>query len=606
MNYINLHKKQIYYGLVALFFLVIAYAFCLPMLKEIYLSSRGDWDYYSFLYEVPSISIFEYGQFPLWNPYCGGGIPLFGNPQVGFLSLSFLMTSIFGVFAGLKISVWLHTFLGLWGMWLLGTQMGVRGPARLVPPFVFMFSSSWALRLTEGHINWLVAAYLPFLLLTFLKGLEIKRWLLVAAIVESMMFYQGGAYIFAYCILFVCVYAASYSMEIKSWKPIFACIIVNLVAAGLSAPKLFPVLTLLVSNPRLMPLGEAIRWDNYLAGFLERNDSLGHSSEWEYYSYTGLTVVVFYLGSLSLYKKQQALILSSLFMLLVSLGNFGTYSPWALMHKLPFWRYFQIPTRSLIVFIFTVALTVGIYMGRPSKNHYILRHILIGVIVLFIGIDLFLVGSKIFTEVNIPVEQSFLYRDYKFVRVPAKPFKITPDMITGIGRHVASVHQPFSQIRYTTYGKFIHGAYSDQYLPLLQNKGFVDAYETIPYKRYAYAVLDKGYRGEFYLLKKGVASLLKWSPNKFVYHVKLQEANRLVINQNYWTGWHASQGTLSNFFGLLAVDLPPGEYDVAVYYLPLPFLIGLAVFFATITGSLVFCLRRRFQPVPKLSPNWLN
>jgi len=100
-------------------FLALSLIFCFPLLKDLYSSGSGDWDYFMFLYEVPSITLFEYGQFLLWTPYCGGGISLIGNPQAGYLSPIFIFTALFGVAAGLKIAVLVHTFLGLWGMWLL-------------------------------------------------------------------------------------------------------------------------------------------------------------------------------------------------------------------------------------------------------------------------------------------------------------------------------------------------------------------------------------------------------------------------------------------------------------------------------------------------------
>jgi hypothetical protein len=107
-------------------FLTLSAAFSLPLLKDLYSSGSGDWDYFMFLYEGPSISLFEYKQFPLWNPYCGGGISMIGNPQAGYLSPIFLFTAIFGVAAGLKIAVLVHTFLGLWGMWLLSGHLRPR------------------------------------------------------------------------------------------------------------------------------------------------------------------------------------------------------------------------------------------------------------------------------------------------------------------------------------------------------------------------------------------------------------------------------------------------------------------------------------------------
>jgi hypothetical protein len=591
--------------LYALLFLALSCAFCFPLLKELHLSCRGDWDYFSFLYEVPSISLFEYGQFPLWNPYCGGGMPLIGNPQAGFLSPIFFVTALIGTVAGLKIAVWLHTFLGLWGMWLLCGHLGVKGPARLAPPFIFIFSSSWALHLAEGHIVWLPAAFLPFFFLAFLKGLEDSRWLVAAALCESVMFYEGGTYVFAFSVLFVGVYAAGRCVEIRSWRPVLAFIAVTVISAALSAPKLFPVLELLGSHPRPTEAGGALSWDDYLSLFIERNGTLG-SNWWEYGSYFGLVVVVLYLGSLTLARRYPALVLASLSMLLLSLGNFARFSPWNILHDLPLFRGFQVPTRTLTVFSFSVALLVGLYLGRPGSKTGRWGTVLVSALVLCIGIDLFSLSSGIFREAPKPLTVSPLA--WIFSKTPEKPvypklYHLPPGVTTGPWRSVASVHRPFFQIRIPGLQRFVHGSLSDQFLPLLQNRGVVDAYETIPFERHARAVDDKDYRGEYHLLGNGKAALLSWSPNGFIFHVSSNEKSRLVINQNSWPGWRSSRGVLTRHEGLLAVDLPPGEHDVAVTYLPRSFLLGVLTFLATVAGLGVALSRqadappaRRFAP----------
>ena len=638
-----------------LLFLALSYALCLPLLQGLYLSSRGDWDYFFFLYEIPSISLFEYGQFPLWNPYCGGGFPLLGNPQVGFLSPIVLLTSIFGIVAGLKISLLLHTFLGLWGMWLLSGHLGMRGPARLAPSLIFMLASSWAIHLAAGQIVWLPAAFLPLFFLTYLKGLEDKRWLLLAAVFESLMFYEGGTYVLAFSILFIGLYAMCCSVENKSRQPAFRYFLVNIIAAALSAPKLLPVLELLGSHPRPTAAGDgdAVPWDTYLSYLIDRFHTV-ESGSVDFGSYFGFAVVLLYLLSLSLYKKHRALVLAALFMFLVSLGNFAKFSPWKILHGLPFFCGFhQGPTRSLIIFGFAVALLVGLYLdtaeNTPSRRDALLvgtvmlyfvefspwkishgftffsgfqhpawsltifslsvvllvwshldirkspvatcTRVIVALVVLFIGMDLFLVSSRIFSEALIPnnlFPSAALFNTPTAKQFPAnfspQFYTVSPAVTTALWRSVASVHQPFSQKRVTGLERNVHGAWSDQYLPLLQNQGVVDAYETIPFERHALAVTDKEYRGEFHFLGKGAAALQNWSPNRFVYHVKLSGKDRLVINQNYWPGWHTSRGVLAQQDGLLAIDLPSGEYDVAVTYLPRSFLIGATIFFAAVAG----------------------
>lgn len=573
---------------IPLFFIFLAFACCFPLLKDLLSSCRGDWDYFSFLHEVTSLTFFEYQQFPLWNPYLGGGMSLIGNPQSGFLSPIFLMTGLFGVFAGLKIAVWLHTFLGLWGMWFLAGHLGLKGPARLAPSFIFIFSSTWALHLTEGHMVWLPAAFLPLLFWAFLKGLQEKRWLLMAGFIESIMFYEGGTYIFAFSILFVALYAACYSLEIWSWQPLCANIGVNILAAALSAPKLLPMLEMLGSNPRPMNVGSPLAWDDILASLIERT-----GGGWETGAYIGITVVVLYILSFSLFRKQRSLILVSLFMLLLAMGNFATFSPWNILHKLPLFSSFHVPTRVLIVFNFSLALLVGLFLEKMRNASDRRVSFIVWGMVLFIGADLFLLSHSIFGEAAKTKNESVFGANFKVVQLKRELYRVAPTQSTGLGRSVASVHLPFSQIRIPGLERFVHGGYSDQYLPLLKNQGVIDAYEPIQFAHNARAVTDADYRGEYYLSGAGELMQLSWSPNRLVFHVNLPEEGRLMINQNYSTGWHSSSGVVTNSNGLLAVNLSAGEHDVELFYLPYSFVIGVVVLLATLSGIVIVIRKSR-------------
>jgi len=509
-------------------------------------------------------------------------MPLLANPQVAFPSLISLFTSSFGVIPGLKIAIWLHTFLGLWGMWLLTGYFGIKAPARLLASFIFMFNGTWVMHLAEGHMSWLAVAFLPFMFLAYLKSFEKKQWLFISAAIEGLMFYEGSTYVFAFCLLFICVYGLLRAVETRGWQPVLSVVFMNLLAALLCAPKLFPLLGLLSSNPRVVGTGTSLHWYDYISIFIDRERSLDSFGVWEYGTYIGLTVVVFYLASLSLLKQHTALVLTSLFLLLISFGNFAKFAPWTILHKLPFWSYFQLPTRSLIVFDFTVALLIGLYLGRSNSNKWIT--FLVSIIAIYICIDLFLTNSRLFAEATKPTIIAVFRLDGK---KPPPPTLYSVDQKTTTFWHsVPSTHRPFSQIRVPDLERFVHGAWSDQYLPLLQNKGVVDAYETILFNRNASAINDKDYRGEFYFKGKGKVELLNWSPNKFVLHVNLQKDDRLVVNQNYWPGWHVSKGVLTRNEGLLAVDLPAGEYDISLRYLPTSFLIGVCVFCATVASMI--------------------
>lgn len=528
-------------------------------------------------------------------------MPLIGNPQAGFPSPIFVFTSIFGVIAGLKIAVWFHTFLGLWGMWLVSGYLGIRGAARLAPSLIFMFTGSWVLHISEGHITWLPAAFLPFLFLAFIKGLEDNRWLIAAAVFESFMIYEGGTYVLSNTVLFIGAYSVCYSIEKRSWKPIRAFIVVNVLSAAYSAPKLLPVLELLHGNPRVTEAGGAISWDNYLGAFLERGLTLAPGIV-EYSSYLGFVVVVLYLFSL-VRINNKSLALASLFMLLLTLGNFARFSPWNIVHGLPFFESSHNPGRALIIFCFSAALLVGIYLGTMGREDNVLAKIVVGLLVLYIGYDLFSTCSPVFNEARKPVWFTALRFDAP-MRLPHAPtlYHVPPSSSTGLFHSVASVHREFHQVRVPDLDRFAHGAWSDQYLPVLRNTGVIDAYEPVQSRHYASAVTDKDYKGESYLLGQGRSSLERWSPNQLTFHVGLAGKGRLVINQNYWPGWHSSAGIMTNHNGLLAVDLFPGVYDINVFYSPDSFRYGMFIFLIAVGGSIgsYFVIGKNHNQPPNL------
>jgi len=577
-------------------FLLISYYLCFSLLTDLLSSCRGDWDYFFSLYEVASVSILKYGQFPLWNPYCGGGISIIGNPQAGFISPIGLLTLIFGVVPGLKIAVWLHTLLGLIGMWLLGKHMGIRGPAEIVPPLIFMLSSTWSLHIAEGHIVWLPASILPYCFLTYLKGLKNSNWLFMSAGLGSLILYEGGTYVFAFSMIFITIYAIINSLESRHIKPLIAFLATTILSLLLSAPKLLPSLELLRNNPRITESGTGITWYDFLLIILDREQTLSRSIHgtgwWEYGCYLGIIGIALYLYSFRYFKSYKSLSISSICIMLICVGNFSRFSPWNLLHSLPFFNFLKVPTRCLIIFCFTVALLVGLSLSnfcrKPSKG----TKIFVAILILALGIDLFSVSYKVLAEANKAggiFSNKSLGQHPELNQKPPELYKLSSKEILRVGNIAPSAHEPFSQTSIPISMRNIHGAWSDQYLPLLHNKGVVDAYETIPYKRYALPENVADYKGEFYLLGNGSVVLQHWSPNKLAFKINTKANNTLVINQNFSSGWHARRGMIKIYKGLLSIDLEKGDYEVSVSYLPSSFLVGICILFVTVF-TLIFIL----------------
>jgi hypothetical protein len=84
-----------------------------------------------------------------------------------------------------------------------------------------------------------------------------------------------------------------------------------------------------------------------------------------------------------------------------------------------------------------------------------------------------------------------------------------------------------------------------------------------------------------------------WSPNRIDLHVKLARPERLYVNQNWHPGWRSSLGDVKDEDGLLAVDLPAGENDVALRFLSRSALGGLAVSLAALVAAAILWGRAR-------------
>lgn len=144
---------------------------------------NGDFDYYAQLYEAFRISVLRYHQFPLWNPWMSGGVPLFANPQFGLISIQSLLALCFGAVYGLKLAYVLYAIAGYWGMYVLLTRsVGASRLRSLLVSFIWLFSGFFAGH-SISHFTFALFFLLPWLIY-FIDTRHSKRhsWLWFACI----------------------------------------------------------------------------------------------------------------------------------------------------------------------------------------------------------------------------------------------------------------------------------------------------------------------------------------------------------------------------------------------------------------------------------------
>ncbi len=552
-----------------IFFSVLLCFLTWQLLSHLNNLGRGDWDQFYYYSEVPQITLFKYHQFPFWNPYSCGGMPMLANPQSRFLSPSIIFTSIFGVVAGLKLEIFFCLLFGMLGMYFLADHLKIKWPTVFVPGIIFGLNGTFALHLTEGQFHVLPAVYFPYVFLFFLKSFEKKRFVILSSLFMGLSFLEGGTYVTLFFLIFILLFSILKSFEIKTFKPIGLYFIFLLSAILWAAPKAFPAIEYLTLHPRPTDPGGYIPLLLLKNIFLSQHQGMfgvnipSFSSNigwWEVGAYLGVVSIGLYFLSFFLILDNYPILLAGLACLVIGMGNFSSFSFWHLLHQIPPFSSMYVPTRIFIVFIFSLALMSGLALDKISQN-WKQRNVIILFIIILLSIDLLTVGRNIFSQA-------------------IRPYTID-------NKHQISLFQPslsdFKNFRQTYVPNkdwFQYGAWSTLHRSLLNNEGVINAYESIPVKNEAIPFNVSWYNGEFYLKDPGIIKLLQWSPNKIKFFIYTSVENTIIVNQNFDHNWQASIPFKTNSTnGLLSVTLPPMKGKILLSYSPASFYLGLFCFF---------------------------
>lgn len=566
--------------LALLVFLFLSVLFTAPIYDNSDLWGQKDWDQFVMWNAVPYRTITEFKQFPLWNPYVNGGNVMLAHPQSAFLSPFYIFVLLFGPYPGLKIQITVHVFLGLWGMFLLARQYGLRDMAAYLAAFVFMFAAVFPLHLTEGHTEWLCMAFMPWLFLVYRKSLDDIRYVLAGILFLSLILLNGSVDVFNIFNVFLALYALLTAVQRREWTPVKSLLMIGAGTFLLCAVKLVPMLDFIGGFPRegedagggvtlsilyrmlLDPNQETLDMMNWLDGY-----RMGLTNEWhEYGAYVGVLPLLLGLtGSVIFFRKRWPLIVTGMTMLMIALGDGTLFNVWELLRRLPVYDSLTVPSRYIVGFIFflslAAAMTLQVINDRLAEQRGLKGRVLkTAVILMFLFIPYHLV------EMN----SSIFWNAFR-----VEPVQLRPESSFAY-RHREARYQE----EYVTN--------SSIYPVFLSNSGLVEGYEVMQLPKGDIRVLgEPGYRGEHYFdFPRGERELVLFSPNKQVFDIKLDRSNLLILNQNFHKGWTATVAgrrlAVSETAGLISVVLPEGEYRLVLAYRPQAFFIGAGVSLVTL------------------------
>jgi hypothetical protein len=551
-------------ALAAFSFALTAYAWW-PMFSQHPKALIGDGQVHQAHLEAGRVSIVRYHEFPLWNPYECGGLPLWDNPQ-SLTGSPLVWPSLFiGSTRTLEIWIWFHVAFGFFGMWLLARDdLKLSRMAALVASGAWAFCGFHQHHYSGGHLTFAAYAYFPLALYMWRRAENNVRHAIGTGALVSWMFYEGSGYPIPEIILLLAVESL---MRIRPWPRVIkiakAAGIVGLVSFTLSASRLLPVLDQLRSHTRpIDPDIDALQWKTLVDMFLARSHGRavpGQQYVWtEFGSYIGpivltLAAIGILLGGLEYAWLVVVLIASGALLA----GHQGKYAPWHVLHQyVPPFKEMRVPGRFRSFVLTCLAAFAGVAVDRLQRLRWLSGERLRaawGAAV--IGIALLGVGDII--SVGLNVIEPF--------------FNGAPQ-----GRPVPSTH--------LYYGGRDMAAYMD--LPQ-QNRGRFECWDEWGFG--TGAPLWEGDVPQARAIDDGaVVEVGNRTQNKFMIDVVATRPSRILLNTSYDKGWRTNVGTTAEQSKQLAIDIPVGRHQLLVQYWPWGLTAGIVITLAGFVGTIGF------------------
>lgn len=412
--------------------------FMLPMLMTGNNISPGDPDYIFHLAEAGRKSIIEYHQFPWWDPWLSGGIPLFGSIIYGLVSLQTPFTLVFGAVIGWKLAIVAYQIVGFFGFKkLFQESFGTERLRAILLAYIPVLGSFFIYRAVGGHSPFLLLVFFPWLLHFFLQR-RVKRSWLWFALVLSFMVWTSPHYITIMSVLIVGIW---FFYELAGqiftfWRTNKRLKMVNFSADVLFFVKAFSLTGILCiyrmffaatfirdfPRPEFItsePFTGVVRGLQAIWSPFPYTHALSLPSGWgwmEASSYIGLgslaALVLIGLAWIIQVRKHSIknaahslftyspLILITLFVTFFTLGmgDFSKYSPYSLLHNLPIFSSMRVATRWLMWSSLIALFLIAAYRGKRFR--VLINLSILAVLVEFFAITWGFFGNSFTTQIQ--------------------------------------------------------------------------------------------------------------------------------------------------------------------------------------------------------------
>ena len=579
----------------------IAYVLA-PSLTTMNTLGGHDWEQMETHRQLIVKTVLDYHQFPFWQPYACGGHPNWGGYESGSTVVSpwfpaYLYASLP---VAMRIEIWGSALISAIGTWLFAGRFTRSPAARALAVAVFAVSGRWALQITQGHTWHLSYEWTPWALYFYdravaadpTRGKTRLRDMVLCGASVAMMVYSGGIYPLPESVFVIAVYGVLLAANTRSVRPVLVGVACGAFALGLSAPKLLPMIEVMLRFPRLIDSREAVD----LRGLIEILTSpdqditsfhpgIGTYGWHEWGMYVGWVVVAILIVGCVVARgaRESPLKWTGLLCFVLGLGAFDPHAPWALLHKLPVFSTQHVPSRWMYPGLLLLIAVAGAAFDRVMRRAG---------------------WTRAWLEIAALAGVAWIAHDVG--RIAREPI---PHMFYEPMPHVADSTGPFRTEEHLPSSLGAQMDWSPPSLPaVMANIGTIDCGTFPPFHNYwrhpgpngipapgmgARSIEDRDYHGEAFIAEgTGSATIVKWTPNEMTVQVHgAKPGEHALLNQNWDPGWSANGSRAIDWADLPAAEIHEPDETIVFRFRPRTWWLSLGVFVLTI-GGIIWVWRR--------------
>lgn len=553
----------------------------LPVLVRTGASGFGDWQYFHHMWEAGRVAVERHGELPLWDPHHCGGVTLWGNPQAQVYGPLFPLVFLVGTTWASKIFLVLHTAAGLAGMYLLGRwHYGLGAAGASIAAVAWAWSGFFMWHGLGGHAAFMPFYFAPWLLLAWRASLDRSlRWSVAVALIVLVTLLEGGVYPAPFFVLLLLADGLFWVIAHRRVGRVLAAGAASAsLAVLLGAVRIVPTLITLHDFDRPELVQDRLDAVTVFEMLLHPSHAWAdpeHQFRWaEYGAYVGIGAVVLALiGVFGARRGRRHIIAGALLFLALMVGAWGPYSPFGLLRQLPVYGSLRVPSRFVVLFLLYVALLVGVgnqALARLIRERWGGRWPRLGQLAPWVPVAL------VATELLVVNYRPMWRWDHPPLSTEAP-----------VGRF----HLVASRNYWMEYASYPQ-----------RNVGIAACYDAIEWD--VAPGLWHGDRPQVRLApaRAGEVRAFGRTSNTVWAEVDLQNAARVVFNQNHARGWSASTGAVVEDRGRLAVDVPEGEHRIVARYRPPRMGLALGATLLGLLLSVAVVLARRPR-LPEVAPD---